>query len=133
MFILFGLCSCRTSTNTKNAPEDIKYAENLAQDFYTNLSQNDTVKIYETLDSSINDPGFRKLLKDKERKIGAFYRIDINQIETNDIQTDDEKYKEYTIELTVHYDKVKNIETLGFRKEESKKALLYSYYFKSIR
>lgn len=132
LLLLLVLVSCQKKEIVKNSSKDVAFAKNLAKEFYADLSNNDTIKIYSYLDEGMNKKEFKALLKNRNEKLGEFNRIDINRAETERINIEGLSEIEYKIEIVVYYKQVKCLETLGFKINNSKRALLFSYYLNPI-
>lgn len=111
LLLLLVLVSCQKKEIVKNSSKDVAFAKNIAKEFYADLSNNDTVKIYSYLDEGMNKKEFKALLKNRNEKLGEFNRIDINRAETERINVEGLSEIEYKIEIVVYYKQVKCLET----------------------
>ncbi|RBA29288.1 hypothetical protein [Flavobacterium tibetense] len=133
LFLIIFFSSCERKEIVKNSPEDIETAENFVKDLYEKVSNGDTTSVFLKLDNSINNREFKDLFNANLKKSGLLNKLDINRVETERVIIN--KANEtiiYKIELTVYYQNLVNIETLGLIKQDSESAKIFSYYFKPV-
>lgn len=129
-FMLF--LSCDKTITTNNSEEDIEFATKFATEFYKELSDVDTLKIYESLDKSIPVKDLSKLLQKNIKDYGALKKVDVKNTKTTNITKNDISDIDYTIEALVTYEKSKNLETLSFKKHNSEDAKITGYLTQEI-
>jgi hypothetical protein len=133
LFLIIFFSSCERKETVKNSPEDIETAENFVKDLYEKVSNGDTTSVFLKLDNSMNNREFKDLFNANLKKSGLLNKLDINRVETERVIIN--KVNEtiiYKIELTVYYQNLVNIETLGLIKQDSESAKIFSYYFKPV-
>lgn len=126
------LSSCERTVTKNNSEEDIKQATKLATKFYKELSEIDTLKIFDYLDESIPTKDVSKLIQKNIKDYGQINKVDIKNTSTNNVTVNDKNETKYTIETIVIYEKSKNIETLSLTKKNKDKIKITGYLTQEI-
>ena len=126
------ILSCERKEVKNNSGEDVKFAKVLATNFYKELSDLDTLKIYNYLDNSIPKNELHKLIEKNNTEYGSIKKVDIKNIITNDIILNNRSEIKYEIHVLVLYDKVKCNETVSFIKRNNESAKLEGYLTQEI-
>jgi len=133
LFLIIFFSSCERKEIVKNSPEDIRTAENFVKDLYEKVSNGDTTSVFLKLDNSINNREFKDLFNANLKNSGLLNKLDINRVETEKVIINEANETIiYKIELTVYYQNLVNIETLGLIEQNSESAKIFSYYFKPV-
>lgn len=125
--LLTFFIGCDTIESKKNAVEDVKLGEEMANKFYNELIQNDTLKIVEYLDKTVPKEDFYNLINKNQSSYGKLSKHNINKIETSSLSKNGLKSTEYKIEAIVNYEKSNCLEYLLFTKDENGNIELNKY------
>ena len=132
LVLLFLSFACERKEVRINDESDSKYAKELATKFYKELSNLDTLKIYNYLDISISKNGLRKLIVKNNKDYGGITKVDIINISTNYTNINEDVEVKYEIINLVIYEKVKCEETISFFKKNKENVKLEGYLTKEI-
>jgi hypothetical protein len=130
LILITSVCilSCNKTTRINNSEEDVKTATELTTKFYKELSDLDTLKIYDYLDESILVKDLSKLINKNIKDYGSLQKVDIKNTKTTNITVNDKNEIDYTVETEVIYEKSKNIETISFKKYNDNDKVKLTYY-----
>jgi hypothetical protein len=129
---LFLSIACERKEVRINDESDSKYAKELATKFYKELSNLDTLKIYNYLDISIPKKNLHKLIVKNNKDFGNITKVDIINVSTNYTNINEVVEVKYDIKSLVIYEKVKCEETISFIKKDKKDVKLEGYLTKEI-
>lgn len=132
LVLLFLSFACERKEVRINDELDSKYAKELATKFYKELSNLDTLKIYNYLDISIPKKNLHKLIVKNNKDFGNITKVDIINISTNYTNINEAVEVKYDIKNLVIYEKVKCEETISFYKKNKENVKLEGYITKEI-
>ncbi len=132
LVLLFLSFACERKEVRINDELDSKYAKELATKFYKELSNLDTLKIYNYLDISIPKKNLHKLIVKNNKDFGNITKVDIINISTNYTNINEAVEVKYDIKNLVIYEKVKCEETISFYKKNKENVKLKGYLTKEI-
>jgi hypothetical protein len=132
LVLLFLSFACERKEVRINDESDTKNAKELVINFYKELSNLDTLKIYNYLDISIPKNGLRKLIVKNNKDYGGITKVDIINISTNYTNINEDVEVKYEIINLVIYEKVKCEETISFFKKNKENVKLEGYLNKEI-
>jgi hypothetical protein len=132
LVLLFLSIACERKEVRINDESDSKYAKELATKFYKELSNLDTLKIYNYLDISIPKKDLHKLIVKNNKDFGNITKVDIINVSTNYTNINEAVEVKYDIKNLVIYEKVKCEETISFIKKDKKDVKLEGYLTKEI-
>jgi hypothetical protein len=132
LVLLFLSIACERKEIRINDESDSKYAKELATKFYKELSNLDTLKIYNYLDVSIPKETLHKLIVRNNKDFGDITKVDITNISTNYTDINDIVEVKYEIKNLVVYEKVKCEETISFIKRNKENVKLEGYQYQEI-
>lgn len=132
LVLLFLSIACERKEIRNNDESDVKFAEVLATKFYKELSNLDTLKIYNYLDVSIPKKILHKLIVKNNEDFGDITKVDITNVSTNYTNVDDKVEIKYEIKNLVVYEKVKCEETISFIKRNKENVKLEGYQYQEI-
>lgn len=133
VFFIFIFISCNRYVENNNDPADISTGKIMTTQFYEYMSKGDRNKIYEMCSDSLSVMDFKNLLHAKDSILGDIVKIDIINVTTTDVKSEDIDRTKYLIELKVKYLRGENEETVEFVKDGSGDEILQSYDFKPFR
>lgn len=132
LVLLFLSFACERKEVRINDESDSKYAKELATNFYKELSNLDTLKIYNYLDASIPKKDLHKLIVKNNEDYGNITKVDVANVLTNYTNIDDKVEVKYEIKNLVIYEKVKCQETISFIKRNNENVKLEGYHCQEI-
>jgi hypothetical protein len=132
LVLLFLSIACERKEVRINDESDSKCAKELATKFYKELSNLDTLKIYNYLDISIPKKDLHKLIVKNNKDFGNITKVDIINVSTNYTNINEVVEVKYDIKNLVIYEKVKCEETISFIKKDKKDVKLEGYLTKEI-
>ena len=132
LVLLFLSIACERKEVRINDESDTKYAKELAANFYKELSNLDTLKIYNYLDTSIPKEDVRKLVVKNNKDFGNITKVDIANVSTNYTNINEQIEVKYEVINLVIYEKVKCEETISFVKRNKENVKLEGYLTKEI-
>ena len=132
VFFIFIFISCNRYVEKNNDSADVSTGKIMTTQFYEYMSKGDRDKIYLMCSDSLSVKDFKNLLHVKDSILGDIVKIEIIDVNTSDVNSDDTDRTKYLIELKVKYQRGENEETVEFVKDESGDEILQSYNFKPI-
>lgn len=130
--ILVLILSCDKKKTEINSDKDVEKARELATNFYKDLSENDTLKIFGYLDKNITSLDFGNFFRKNLKDNGTIQRVDIKKTKTTNVNFNDNIEINYVLEIYVEYEKSKNIEVVTFIKRNEDPIKLDGYQTEEI-
>lgn len=127
LFILISIYSCEQIVTKENDKQDIELANKVSTNFYNQIIENDTLSIFNKLDSSINKDEFAELINANKKDFGNILKVDIVKTNTIRVVKNNMTNLDYKIELNVEYEKNECTEYLMYIGESEDKLVLNKY------